>query len=61
MAVMNSALMVNNIMDASRVQLDAENVKLSQVTLAEPIQHVLEIIGAMTQREQRTVTGRRSW
>jgi len=48
-------LMVNNIMDASRVQLDAENVKLGQVSLAEPIQHVLEILEAMTRREQRTV------
>ena len=49
------ALMVNNIMDASRVELDAENVKLSQVSLAEPIKHVLEILEAMTQREQRAI------
>ncbi|MGI9059289.1 MAG: sensor histidine kinase [Ktedonobacteraceae bacterium] len=49
------ALMVNNIMDASRVQLDSENVKLGRVVLAEPIQHVLEILEAMTQREQRTI------
>jgi signal transduction histidine kinase len=49
------ALMVNNIMDASRVQLDAENVKLSQVSLVEPIKHVLEILEAMTQREQRAI------
>ena len=49
------ALMVNNIMDASRVQLDTENVPLGRVVLAEPIQHVLEILEAMTQREQRTI------
>jgi signal transduction histidine kinase len=49
------ALMVNNIMDASRVQLDTENVQLGRVVLAEPIQHVLEILEAMTQREQRTI------
>ncbi len=49
------ALMVNNIMDASRVQLDAENIKLSKLSLGEPITHVLEILEAMTKREQRTV------
>jgi len=49
------SLMVNNIMDASCVQIDAENVKLKQVLLVEPVRHVLEILEAMTQREQRTI------
>ena len=46
-------LMVNNIMDASRVQVDVENVKLEQVSLVESVQHVLEILEAMMRREQR--------
>ena len=48
-------LMVNNIMDASRVQIDAENIKLRRVLLREPVLHVLEILEVMTQREQRTI------
>src|SRR5205823_9648272 len=48
-------LMVGNIMDDSRVQIDAENVKLSEVSVAESVQHVLEILEAMTKRERRTV------
>jgi signal transduction histidine kinase len=46
-------LMVNNIMDASRVQIDVENVKLEPVSLVESVQHVLEILEAMMRREQR--------
>lgn len=46
-------LMVNNIMDASRVQIDVENVKLEQVSLVESVQHVLEILEAMIRRERR--------
>lgn len=49
------ALMVGNIMDASRVRIDAENVKLSPISLLESVSHVLEILEAMTKREQRTV------
>lgn len=49
------SLMVNNIMDASRVQIDVENVKLKQVLLIEPVHHVLEILEAMTRREQRAI------
>ena len=48
-------LMVNNIMDASRVQIDAENIKLRRLRLREPVLHVLEILEVMTQREQRTI------
>jgi len=50
------ALMVNNIMDANRVQVDASNIKLSSVSLRESVVHVVEIIEAMAKREQRTIT-----
>jgi len=48
-------LMVGNIMDASRVEVDVESVKLSSVPLVESVQHVLEILEAMTRREHRTI------
>jgi signal transduction histidine kinase len=47
--------MVGNIMDASHVQIDAQNVQLSEVPLAEPVQHVLEILEAMTSHENRVI------
>jgi len=50
------ALMVNNIMDANRVQVDASNIKLSSVSLRESVVHIVEIIEAMAKREQRTIT-----
>jgi len=49
-------LMVNNIMDANRVQVDAENTKMSSVLLVESAVHIVEIIEAMSKREQRTVS-----
>ena len=49
------ALLVGNIMDASHVQIDVENIKLSPVSLAESVQHVLEIFEATSRREHRTV------
>jgi signal transduction histidine kinase len=48
-------LMVGNIMDASRVQFDEENISLSGVPLAESVQHVLEIMEAITRREGRAI------
>jgi len=48
-------LMVGNIMDASRVRIDAKNVKLSPIALLESVSHVLEILEAMVKREQRTI------
>ncbi len=48
-------LMVGNIMDASHVQIDAQNVQLSRIPLAEPVQHVLEILEAMTRHENRVI------
>ncbi|MFL5704675.1 MAG: histidine kinase dimerization/phospho-acceptor domain-containing protein, partial [Ktedonobacteraceae bacterium] len=48
-------LMVGNIMDASHVQIDAQNVQLSSVPLADPVQHVLEILEAMTMHENRVI------
>ncbi len=49
-------LMVNNIMDANRVQVDAENTKMSPVLLVESALHIVEIMEAMSKREQRTVS-----
>src|SRR5437763_14268518 len=48
-------LLVGNIMDASHVQIDAENIKLRAVSLAEALQHVLEIFEATTRRDHRTI------
>jgi len=48
-------LMVGNIMDASRVQIDAENVRVSPISLRDSIEHVLEILEAILRREQRDV------
>ncbi|HZR44068.1 MAG TPA: ATP-binding protein [Ktedonobacteraceae bacterium] len=50
------SLMVNNIMDASRVHIDAENVRIEEIVLLEPIVHVLEILEALIKREKRTVS-----
>ncbi len=49
-------LMVGNIMDASRVHIDAENIHLEQVPLLEVVQHVTEILDALVREERRTVT-----
>ncbi len=49
-------LMVNNIMDANRVQVDASSTKIGSVALAESVAHIVEIIEALSKREQRTVT-----
>ncbi|HLZ59579.1 MAG TPA: ATP-binding protein [Ktedonosporobacter sp.] len=48
-------LLVGNIMDASRVQADAQNVKLRPLVLVESIVHVMEILEAITRREQRKI------
>jgi signal transduction histidine kinase len=48
-------LLVENIMDASRVQVDTENLNLIQVTLLEPVTHITEMLEGVTRHEQRTV------
>jgi len=48
-------LLVENIMDASRVQVDTENLNLIQVSLLEPITHITEMLEGVTRHEQRTV------
>ncbi len=50
------ALMVNNIMDANRVQVDVDSTKIGPVSLQESVVHIVEIIEAMSKREQRTVS-----
>lgn len=49
------ALMVGNIMDASRVQVDVENTRLDTVSLLDAVKHVLEILEAIARREKRTI------
>jgi len=49
------ALLVGNIMDASRLQIEAERIRLAPVELACSVRHVLEILEAVTTREQRRV------
>lgn len=49
------ALMVGNIMDASRLQSEAEHLRLTSVDLASSVHHVMEILEAITTREQRPV------
>ena len=48
-------LMVGNIMDASRMQVDVEEIRLGPVALATSVLHVLEIMDGMTRREDRHV------
>ncbi len=48
-------LMVGNIMDASRVQVDVEQIRLGSVPLADSVQHILEILDGVLRREDRTV------
>src|SRR5579885_3238291 len=48
-------LMVNNIMDASRVQIDAEQVRLEPTSLTGTVQRVVEIVEGMARRESRTI------
>jgi signal transduction histidine kinase len=48
-------LMVGNIMDASRVEIDAGRLKLDSVSLSESVQHVVEILDGVATRERRTI------
>lgn len=49
------ALMVGNIMDASRLQTEAERLRLIPVELASSVRHVMEILESVTTRERRAV------
>ncbi|HLI69778.1 MAG TPA: ATP-binding protein [Ktedonobacteraceae bacterium] len=49
------ALMVENIMDASRLQMETERLRLTPVELSSSVHHVLEILESVTTREQRQV------
>lgn len=49
------ALMVGNIMDASRLPGEAEQIHLAPVELVSSVRHVLEIMEAMIKREERQV------
>ncbi len=48
-------LLVGNIMDASRVGIEAEKVNLQPILLLAPLKHTLEIVAAATIREQREI------
>jgi signal transduction histidine kinase len=48
-------LMVGNIMDASRVEVDIREVSMTAVSLAASVRHVLEIMEGVTRREKRRV------
>jgi signal transduction histidine kinase len=48
-------LMVSNIMDSSRVEVDIQEVSMTSVPLAVSVGHVLEIMEGVTQRENRRV------
>jgi K+-sensing histidine kinase KdpD len=48
-------LLVGNIMDVSRVQVDANNIKLSSVSLLKSVTHILEILEEVIKREERSV------
>ncbi len=49
-------LMVNNIMDASRIQVDVNNTKITPVLLQESVVHIVEIMEAIVRRERRSIT-----
>ena len=48
-------LMVSNIMDSGRVQVDIQEVSLAPVPLVAAVAHVLEIMEGVTRREDRHV------
>ena len=48
-------LMVGNIMDAGRLEVDAGNIRLCPVSLAESVLHILEILEGMTKQENRVM------
>jgi signal transduction histidine kinase len=48
-------LLVSNIMDASRVHMDAEHIKLETIELARAVAHVVEILEALSKRENHTL------
>jgi signal transduction histidine kinase len=48
-------LLVGNIMDASRIHIDTEQINLRPVVLAESVKHVVEILEAIIKRERRSV------
>ena len=48
-------LLVGNIMDASRVEVDIREVSMTAVPLAASMAHVLEIMEGVTRRERRRV------
>jgi signal transduction histidine kinase len=48
-------LLVENIMDASRLQVDTENLNIGQVALAEPVRHITEILEGVTRQERRSI------
>lgn len=49
------ALMVGNIMDSSRVEIDIQEVVLTHVSLAASVARVLEIMEGVTLRENRSI------
>src|SRR5258708_16255018 len=48
-------LLVGNIMDASRVEADVEQVSLCTVSLASSVMYIVEILEAIMQRENRHI------
>ncbi|RAQ98255.1 sensor histidine kinase [Thermogemmatispora tikiterensis] len=48
-------LLVSNIMDASRVHMDAERLKLEAVELRKSVQHVVDILDALSTRERHSL------
>lgn len=48
-------LMVGNIMDASRVRIEASNIHLTSLVLRDAVLHVLEILEALVRREERSI------
>src|SRR5216684_1755 len=48
-------LLVGNIMDASRVETDVEQVSLCTVSLASSVMYIVEILEAIMQRENRHI------
>ena len=49
-------LMVNNIMDASHIQVDVNNTKITTVSLRESVVHIVEIMESIARRERRSIT-----
>jgi len=49
-------LMVNNMMDASQIQINVNNTKITNVSMRESVMHIVEIVEGIEGKAPRTIT-----